>query len=261
MTGPLPPTGPPEQPSTPGDAGIAGSVTGQWAEVYPPDGHPSDDAEPDVEPLRAGVPGNAFATSMFVLTLVLVVVGSITPLFRASVALGPSFTNVDDVLSMDAWQLDAVQEAPGLPTQAEPAPVPMGYPLLLVALLLAVVIVLRLRAHRRSGDRLARVLGVATASFLAGLVVALGLFEAAWRALGISGIIGPLSANIGIGFWVLVIAAVVGIAAAVVGFRSVPVETTAAVVVPIVDPPLVPPGQPAEWPVVAVIPNDERTNW
>jgi hypothetical protein len=254
VTGSLPPS---EQSSTSGDVGIAGSVSAQWVEVYPPDA-----TEPDVEPVpprRSGATANVAATSMFALTLVLVVVGSITPLFRASVALGPSFTNINDVLSMDAWQLHTVEQVPDaqLPSQAEPAPVPVGYPLLLVALLLAVVIVLRFMANRERG---ARVLGIATATFLAGLVVALGMFEVGWRAFGDSGAIGPLSADAGVGFWVLVIAALMGVAAAVVAFRSVPVAAT-PVVVPVADPPLVPPGQPAEWPVVAVIPNDERTNW
>ncbi len=258
MTGSLPPTGP-----TPEDAGIAGSVTSQWAEVYQPDG---DDLEPDELPAAATPPGAILATGLFVVTTVLVVVGSITPLFEASVVLGPSFTNVSNVLSMDAWHLTSGNQAPNttLPSRVTAAPIPLGYPLLVLALLAAAVVVLRLLARRRpSSDRPAGVLGVLTAGFLIGLVFAVGMFEIAWREIGATGALGPANVTIGFGYWLLVLAALVAALAVVVAYRTprpAPVEvveTDQAAE----DDPLVPPGQPAEWPVVAVIPNDERTNW
>jgi hypothetical protein len=258
VTGSLPPTGP-----TPEDAGVAGSVTSQWAEVYPPDG---DDLEPDDLPTAATPPGAIVATGLFVVTTALVVVGSITPLFEASVALGPSFTNVSNVLSMDAWHLTSGNQAPNttLPTHVTAAPIPLGYPLLVLALMAAAVVVLRLLARRRPpDDRLAVVLGVATAGFLIGLVFAVGMFEIAWRTIGATGSLGPATTTIGIGYWLLVLAALVAVLAVVIVHRTplpAPIEVIEIDQQAEADP-LVPPGQPAEWPVVAVIPNDERTNW
>jgi hypothetical protein len=263
VTGSLPPTGP--QP-TPEDAGIAGSVTSQWAEVYQPDDE-EPDPEPDDLPAAVTPPGAVVATGLFVVTTVLVVVGSITPLFQASVSLGPSsFTNVSNVLSMDAWHLTSGNQAPNtaLPSRVTAAPIPLGYPLLVLALLAAAVVVLRLLARRRpSSDRLAGVLGVVTAGFLIGLVFTLGMFEIAWRALGASAALGPVTATIGVGYWLLVLAALVAVLAVVVVHRtpSLVSNGSAEIDQPAEAEPLVPPGQPAEWPVVAVIPNDERTNW
>jgi hypothetical protein len=107
------------------------------------------------------------------------------------------------------------------------------------------------------------VLGVVTAGFLIGLVFAVGMFEIAWRAVGSSGALGPVTATIGIGYWLLVLGALVAVLAVVIAYRtpqSVPTEVVETDQPAEADP-LVPPGQPAEWPVVAVIPNDERTNW
>jgi hypothetical protein len=143
------------------------------------------------------------------------------------------------------------------------APIPIGYPLLILALLAAAVVVLRLLPYRRpSSHRLAGVLGFLTAGFLIGLVFTLGMFEIAWRAIGASGALGPVVATIGLGYWLLVLGALVAVLGVVIAYRTPApvaddvVETEEAEVDP-----LVPPGQPAEWPVVAVIPNDERTNW
>jgi hypothetical protein len=258
VTGSLPPTGP-----TPEDAGIAGSVTSQWAEVYPPDG---EDLAPDDLPVAATPPGAILAIGLFVVTTALVVVGSITPLFEASAVLGPSFTNVSNVVSMDAWHLTTGNQAPNttLPSRVTAAPIPLGYPLLILALLAALVVVLRLLALRRpQGDRLAGVLGVVTAGFLIGLVFAVGMFEIAWRALGTSGALGTVTATIGLGYWLLVLAALVAVLAVVIAHRTPPPAPVEVLEIdqPAEADPLVPPGQPAEWPVVAVIPNDERTNW
>jgi hypothetical protein len=259
VTGSLPPTG--AQP-TPEDAGIAGSVTSQWAEVYPPDG---DDPDPEPLPVAAMPPGAMVATGLFVVTAVLVVVGSVTPLFQASVVLGPSFTNVSNVLSMDAWHLTSGNQAPNttLPSRVTAAPIPIGFPLLVLALLAVAVVALRLLARRRpSSYRLAGVLGVVTAGFLIGLVFTLGMFEIAWRELGASAALGPVTATIGVGYWLLVMAALVAVLAVVIAYRTPtpPVDLMVTDLLTEADP-LVPPGQPAEWPVVAVIPNDERTNW
>jgi hypothetical protein len=238
-------------------------VTSQWAEVYQPDG---DEPEPDDLPVAATPPGAIVATGLFVVTTALVVVGSITPLFQASLAVGPSFTNVSNVLSMDAWHLTSGNQAPNttLPSRVSAAPIALGYPLLVLALLAAAAVVLRLLARRRpSSHRLAGVLGIVTAGFLVGLVFTLGMFEIAWRAVGASGALGPVVATIGLGYWLLVLAALVAVLAVVIAYRTPApvatgvVETDESAEVD----PLVPPGQPAEWPVVAVIPNDERTNW
>jgi hypothetical protein len=182
-------------------------------------------------------------------------------LFQASQILGPSFTSV---LSMDAWHLTSSNQAPGttLPSQVTPAPIPLGYPLLLVALLVAAVVVLRLLVRRRpSNVRLAGVLGIVTAGFLIGLVFTVGMFEIAWRALGSSAELGPVTATIGVGYWLLVVAALVAVVAVVIAYRTpAPAPDDLIETEERIDP-LVPPGQPAEWPVVAVIPNDERSNW
>lgn len=242
-------------------------MTSQWAEVYPPDG---DEPEPEPVdlPTTATPPGAIVATGLFVATTVLVVVGSFTPLFQlfqTSAILGPSFTSE---LSMDAWHLTSGNQTPNatLPSHVTAAPVPLGYPLLLLALLAAAVVVLRLLARPRPWThRLAGALGVATAGFLIGLVCTLGMFEIGWRALGSSAALGPVTATIGLGYWMLVVAALVAVLAVVIAYRTptAPVATADFAVAdePTQADPLVPPGQPAEWPVVAVIPNDERTNW
>jgi hypothetical protein len=273
VTGSLPTNGqhPPAPSTSPGDAGIAGSVTDQWAEVYPPAGGEPDDAEPLLLPATPVSRAGAVATALYGVTAVLVVVGSIAPLFQSSQPLGSSFTNVTSELSMNAWHLTSGASAPNtqLPTQVEAAPVPLGYPLLAAALLLALVVVLRLLALRRpAGDRFANALGIAGSAYVIGLVFALGTFELAWRGLSTSAAIGPQQETIGAGYWLLVTAAVVSLLATLAAYRRPPeplfddsvgmaiVEQPADT-----DDPEVPPGQPAEWPVVAVIPNDERTNW
>jgi hypothetical protein len=264
VTGSLPPTG--QQPP-PEDAGIAGSVTSQWAEVYPPDGE-EPEPEPADLPTAATPPATVVVTGLFVVTTALVVVGSVTPLFQlfqVSAVFGPSFTST---LTMDAWHFTSANQGPNatLPSNVTPAPVPMGYPLLILALLAAAVVVLRLLVRRRPWlSRMAGVLGVVTAGFLIGLVFTLGMFEVAWRALSTSAAIGPVTTTIGVGYWMLVVAALVAGMAVIIAYRT-PTPPVADVEVsdpdqqPAADP-LVPPGQPAEWPVVAVIPNDERTNW
>lgn len=278
VTGSLPPSSPPPLPSSASssssdDGGVAGSVTGQWAQVYQPDEDGAPEPEPDEPRSRLSRTGAA-VTAVYGLTAILVVVGSFMPLFQALLPLGVSFTNVSNLLSMDAWHLVSSDTAPNttLPTQTTPAPIPLGYPLLAAALVLAVVVVLRLLALRRPDRlRLANALGIGGAAYLTGLVFAVGAFEVAWRALSKSAAIGPVREIIGSGYWLLVTAAVLSIIATFAAYRR-----TSAVVVSsssddsvgmsIIDSasagdPVVPPGQPAEWPVVAVIPNDERTNW
>ncbi|HYS37737.1 MAG TPA: hypothetical protein VEO01_19140 [Pseudonocardiaceae bacterium] len=263
MTGSLPSTG--QQP-TPEDAGSAGSVTSQWAEVYPPDGEEPEPEPTDMRSNPATPPAAVVVTGLFVVTAVLVVVGSVTPLFQAfqvSAVLGPSFTSA---VTMDGWHLTSANQASNvtLPPSVTPAPIPLGYPLLVLALLAAAVVVLRLLVRRRPWTyRLAGVLGVVTAGFLIGLVFTLGMFEIAWRALSTSAAIGPVTTTIGVGYWMLVVATLLAGLAVVIAYRM-PTTPVADFEVPDQQPeadPLVPPGQPAEWPVVAVIPNDERTNW
>jgi hypothetical protein len=267
VTGSPPPPSPPPPPSS-DDAGVAGSVTGQWAQVYEPDDDGAPEPEPD-EPRARLSPTGATVTALYGLTAILVVVGSFMPLFQALLPLGVSFTNVSNLLSMDAWHLTSSDTAPNttLPTQTTPAPIPLGYPLLAAALLLAVVVVLRLLALRRpERQRLANTLGIAGAAYLTGLVFAVGAFEVAWRALSKSAAIGPVREIIGSGYWLLVTAAVLSIIATFAAYRRTPAVAVSSsseesVGMSIIEEPVVPPGQPAEWPVVAVIPNDERTNW
>ncbi len=272
VTGSIPPNG--QQPPPTEDAGIAGSVTGQWAQVYPPDtAEPEPDAElPPGLPVVRATASSVVSTVLYGATMILVVVGSVTPLFAVSQPFELSGPNSStSLLSMDAWHLTSgASGANGdLASQVEAAPVPLGYPLLVAALLLALVVLLRLRAIRRpAGARFANALGIAASAFLTGLVFALGTFEVAWRGLSSSAAIGPVTETIGSGYWLLVTAALVSLAATLAAYRRARETPEDSVGMAIVDQPadaaaepLVPPGQPAEWPVVAVIPNDERTNW
>lgn len=271
VTGSLPPDEPAEPPDpaqSPDDAGIAGSVTGEWVEVYQPDGAVDlPPPAPAVTSARYGV----LTVVLFVVALLLVIVGSVTPLFNAAIPLfgDDSTTNPADVLSADAWQMHTSTSSinPGLAT-ANPSvfrmPVPIGYPLVLAALLLLAAVVLWLRAGQRPAAlRAARPVGIVAAAFLAGLVLALGMFELAWDHLGRSPLFTGLSTGVGSGYWTLLASAGVAVAAAVLAYRVVtpepeaqPTEWSAA------EPDDgVPPGQPPDWPVVAVIPTDDRTEW
>jgi hypothetical protein len=237
VTGSLPPTDQPAEPNPPEDAGVAGSVTGEWVEVYPPDFVPPEDAPADFDPAEFGGDGfvdaegdpgrgSGLSTGLFVASLLLVLAGSITPLFQLSLEYGPSHTNLSDVLTASAWQLSVADQAPGetLTNHTGISPLLIGVPLLLCALLVIAVVVLRLRVARASEParvvRTARVVGVVAAAFLAGLVFAVGMFETAWATFGSLSELGALSTTIGTGFWLLVLAAVVGIAAAALGFRT-----------------------------------------
>ncbi|HEX5407346.1 MAG TPA: hypothetical protein VFX16_34165 [Pseudonocardiaceae bacterium] len=268
MTGSLPPTGPPGAAGWAGapdsaDEGIAGSVTGEWVEVYPPDG--VDDRakdEPELVPeLRSRL--SPIATGLYGVSLVLVLLGSVLPLFRATEQV--SFRTLSDI-NVSAWQATVASLGPEgqLVTNSHGAVVPMGYPLIVAALLLVATLALWLRAGWRPASiRPARLVGVVTATFLVGLVFALGMFELTWLNLFGTGGIGAgggLSAGAGQGFWVLLVGALAAIAAVVLSFRT-PIEDVVPEEEWDDEPAEVPPGQPAEWPVVAVIPADERTNW
>lgn len=260
----------PEPAAANADTGTAGSVTGQWVEVYPPGESPADgESAPEPADDVDRTPGNgagAFATVLFGVSVIMIVVGSFMPLFQASMTLETAPSADSTILSMDAWHLtfgDSVSGAP-LATHVEPAPVPLGYPLLVASLLLAIVVLLRLRALRRpAGQRLANALGVAAAAYLAGLAFAIGTFEVAWRGLSSSAAIGPVQELIGSGYWLLVVSALVSIGAVIAAYRrpAEPLPDSVGMAIVERQQPLVPPGQPAEWPVVAVIPSDERTNW
>jgi hypothetical protein len=274
VTGSPPPSGQPAQPpyepveqNQDEDAGVAGSVSSGWVEVYPPDGGLPLDDPIGPEPASSG---GTVATGLFGITVLLIAAGSTTTLFRLAFDYGPSHTNLSNDLTTSAWQFSVSDQEPGatLSTHTGLTPLLVGIPLALCALLLVAVIVLRLRANRPSTSstraaRAAGVLGVVAASFLAGLVFALGMFELAWTTFGQSGEIDALTTTIGAGFWVLVVAAVVGVAAGVLGFRNrvdrvefVPAEPAIPVHGDefgqfgprVAEPPL-------EWPVVAVIPD------
>jgi hypothetical protein len=267
VTGSLPPTGPPGaagRPGSPDDDGAAGSVTGEWVEVYPPDG--TSDSEPELVPeLRSKL--SPIATGLFGVSLVLVLLGSVLPLFLATIRV--SFRTASTI-NVSAWRFTSTSLGPDrqLVTNARATLVPMGYPLVIAALLLVATLGLWLRAGwRPASGRPARLVGVVTATFLVGLVFALGMFELAWQNVfgpGGIGADGGLEADTGQGFWVLLVGAVAAVAAVVLSFRT-PIDADDSLPDEDWDPEPaadeVPPGQPAEWPVVAVIPADERTNW
>jgi hypothetical protein len=262
VTGSLPTNGTPDGP------GIAGSVAGEWVEVYPPDGAAPEPAEPepvDTEPAPRIGP---LASGLFGAALLLVLLGSILPLFRAVQRVSFRFAQSIDV---GAWRFTTANQfavpSQGRSTQSVPTPFPLGYPLVLAGLLVLAAAGLVLRAGWHPASlRPARLVGVIGATFLVGLVFALGMFEIAWRSVLDADALGGLVAAPGQGFWLLVVAAMVASAAAVLTFRVRPPEPVPAPddqwgsndVEPTGE---VPPGQPAEWPVVAVIPADERSNW
>lgn len=193
------------------DAGIAGSVTGEWVEVYPPEGEPAED-----EPAPREVPRPALvAIGLFVTSLVLLVLGSVLPLAQAAQASGDSNTSVVSTIGITAWQITTRQSVQGTSAVSQISPLPIGYPLLLALLLLVAAVVLRVRARRAAG-----VLGVVAAAFLSGLVVAIGAFAVAWEQLGSPDPRDGFATEIGTGYWILVVACVVAVAAAVSGRRS-----------------------------------------
>lgn len=249
--------------SADGSSGVAGSVTGEWVEVYPPDGEPAEEPELAPEPVNRLVP---VVGGLFGGALVLVLLGSVLPLFVATVRF--SFRSASTE-SVTAWQSTTASLALDreLVTSHQGTPVPVGYPLALAGLLLAATVVLWLRAGwRPSSNRVARTVGVIAATFLVSLVFAIGMFEIAWRQLfaidaGPIAVSGLITGE-GQGFWILVVAAIAAIAAVVVSFRTrTETDETTPTEHPEPDPPPVPPGQPTDWPVVAVLPADERSTW
>lgn len=277
VTGSLPPDEPPEAtgPDAADQAGVAGSVTGEWVEVYQPDGTLTEE-EP---PATAGPPARRMVLVVVVLfaaSLLLVVVGSVLPLFRAAVQFldrTESYRTTVDILTADAWQLRTVDNPlnPTATAHAVATPVPLGYPLALAAVLLLAAVALWLKAAQQAGTvRAAKPVGLVAAAFLAGMVIAVGMFEVGWGRLASADAVEGLQPTIGLGYWLLVIGAVVGIVAAVLAHRlPVAPEPEPAEPGPWPSRPAdpdaeqsdVPPGQPTQWPVVAVIPADERTNW
>jgi hypothetical protein len=252
----MPSSGPADEP------GVAGSVSDQWVEVYPPGGAaPEEEPEPELEPeprhrLAPVVPG------LFGGSLVLVLLGTVLPLFSATVRV--SFRTASS-LSVTAWQFTFSDLGPDrvLESHSEPSPIPVGYPLAIAALLLVATVALWLRSGwRPSSGRAARVSGVVAAAFLVAVVFTLGMFEAAWRTLFVLGAVpvtpSGLVASAGQGFWLLVVAALVGVGAAVLSFR-LPTRPEPEPE-PAPDRPEAEAPQP-EAPVVAVLPADDRSTW
>lgn len=245
------------------EEGIAGSVSGEWVEVEQPDGEPE-------RPAPKSARGYDWTpTTLFGLSLTLVVFANVLPLFVATTPGNPG----PGTIEVTAWQvvstaydsarsLNFVVPTRNLLIQSAASPIPLGYPLALAGLLLVAVLVLRLRAGRG-----ARVTGITAAAFLAGLTFGLAMFELAWQRL----LLGPLTTEFGVGgrigqgFWLLVLAAVLALVAAALTLRSRPARAEPVrndwPDEPAQAPAEKPSGQPAEWPVVAVIPVDERTNW
>jgi hypothetical protein len=183
------------------DSGSAGSVTGQWVEVYSPDGEPAQN-----EPVSVPAPrGGLAAVLLFGVSLVLVALGSVLPLAQA-VAFAHAPGTASQTLSVEAWEITILPPDTG-ESGSQSSPLPIGYPLLLAGLLLIAAVVLRVRAHRA-----ATTVGVIAATFLAAMVLTAGVFAVAWQGFGTPD--EGLSSSIGNGFWVLVVAAVVGIVAA-----------------------------------------------
>lgn len=255
MTGSLPTAGSPDSDS---DAGIAGAVTGEWVEVYPPDGE-SPELQPEPRRPRTGV----LPTLLFAVSVVLVLFGSLGPLFYAFMG---TFSDGRNTMVAGAWRVTSIDVVDGQPlTTTAPMPVPVGYPIALAGVLLLVAVTLRLRAARG-----ARTAGAVAATCLVTTVLMLGMLEIAWPDVWGEGGPGPgaVQAGVGAGFWSLLAAAVVASLAAVLSFRASPrpesePEPVAATwpAEPVAARPEAPDGQPAEWPVVAVIPVDEGTNW
>lgn len=274
VTGSPLPDEPPE-PTEPDAAGVAGSVTGEWVEVYQPDGTPADD-EPTAQ---AGPPPHPMVLAvvvLFAVSLLLVVVGSVLPLFRAAAQFldrTDSYRTTVDILTADAWQLRTVDNPlnPVATAHSVATPVPLGYPLALAAVLLLAAVALWLKARQQAGAvRAAKPVGLVAAAFLAGMVIAVGMFEVGWGRLASADAVEGLQPTIGLGYWLLVIGAVVGIVAAVLAHRVAvapepepdePERWPSQPADPDAERSDVPPGQPTQWPVVAVIPADERTNW
>lgn len=256
VTGSLPTAGSPDpDPDVPEDS-RAGAVTGEWVEVYPPDGDTprSDDAVPP-RPRLAMVP-----TVLFAIALLLVVFASVLPLFLAG--MGNEGRRDGVTFQVTPWRLVDTTVAPGqtVVTHSTATPIPFGYPLVLAGLLLLATVVLRARVTRG-----AHTLGVVSAAFLAGVVFALGMFEIAWQRLLLGTTAGlGIQSGIGQGFWVFLLATMLAVAGAALSFRTPRADPPAPTAWP--DPPdapasEAPTGQPPDWPVVAVIPVDERTNW
>lgn len=253
MTGSLPTAGSPDSDS---DAGIAGAVTGEWVEVYPPDGE-SPELQPEPRRARTGL----LSTILFAVSALLVLFGSLGPLFSA--VLG-NFSDGHSTIAAGAWRITSIDVVEGEPlTNTAPMPVPVGYPIALGGVLLLVAVILRLRAARG-----ARTVGAVAASCVVTTVFMLGMLEIAWPDVWGKAGPGPgaVQAGVGAGFWALLAAAAVASLAAVLSFRASPraePEPVAATwpAEPVAARPEAPDGQPAEWPVVAVIPVDEGTNW
>ncbi|MFL6142384.1 MAG: hypothetical protein ACJ72N_11035 [Labedaea sp.] len=177
--------------------------------------------------------------------------GSFLPLFVSTVRLG--YPNVELVTTVTAWGLRAT--ANGLPDSTNGVAPLNALPLVLaVVLLLAAVLLARRRAAT----------AVAAAAFLTGAVATVGMQELAWKhnfePTGVTATIPNLGVDlaVGSGFWLLVGAAVLAVAAALgalarpgagpVGEREEP-ETPRLgipVVVRLPDEPPTPPGRSAK---------------
>ena len=267
MTGSLPPNGSHDPDSAASTSAEEGALAGEWVEVYPPGGEP-DEPEQMLDPEPRSRIG-PLVTGLFGASLVLVLLGSVLPLFQATLRV--SFRSASSI-NVAAWQFTSSSLAPDreLTTHDEASPVPVGYPLIVAGLLLTVAVALWLRSGwRPSSTRPAKLVGIVAATFLAALVFALGMFELAWQNLlggaADTTTVGGLVTGVGEGFWLLVLGALAAIAAVTLSLRipgppepderqpdwssdSDPVAER-------------PPGQPADWPVVAVLPADERSSW
>lgn len=260
VTGSQPTEGSPDPDS---DAGIAGTVTDEWVEVYPPDGAAP---EPEPEPERFRLP--RVPTILFAVAALCTLFGSLLPLGVAS--QGPIEDAGASTIAIDAWRLTDSSAVEGHTlTHVMQSPIPIGYPIAVAVVLALIVVVLRLR-----GARGALVVGVVTATYAVTLVFLLGMLEIAWSVLFVQ--TGPPSpapgvqTSIGAGFWALVLAAAVATVGAALAFRTPAAGADKATAEPVADTwpaepetpePETPDGQPEQWPVVAVIPPDEGTNW
>jgi hypothetical protein len=170
--------------------------------------------EPEPGPLPAPAPSELLRFVPPVLAAVaalLTVAGCFLPLFRIQqhVTIGQRFFEAQLTITQTAW--NTVIEIPGQDAAERPA-APLGIPLVIVAVVLAVA---AFTAFSRPGRGLARWLVSASAVFTAGVVVTVGMSRFEWSALvGI----GELEAVTGLGMWLLVLAAVLAAAAGVVAY-------------------------------------------
>ncbi|QWF79649.1 hypothetical protein [Amycolatopsis sp. CA-230715] len=187
-------------------------------QVPPP---PPADGEPGTAPSPVVSPRQLVVAVLAALAAVVAVAGSFLTLFSGGFA--SSFGGRGFSLSITGWAIElggsaASRSAGGLGPVA-----PIGYPLVLAAILLlfAAVLVLRSRAPEPKSVPVGKILVVAGAAFLTGTAVTVAM-----QGIGWSGLLGAAGVAItpDVGFWLVAVGVVASIAAAVLAFLPERVE-------------------------------------